>query len=112
MSALATGLRLHGDVTVVIALDEQSHLVSAAVSSSPSAFLVASALAAAQASVFQTTIRNCQPVAARFRFIVSFPDPEPHTPPDCSEYFLGRWSCVSATGAPTALSYTAAGETL
>jgi len=61
-----------GEVTVVVTLDAQSQLVSAAISQSPSALLDNAALAAARASTYQTEIVNCKPVGDSFRLLIEF----------------------------------------
>jgi TonB family protein len=63
---------IQGTVNVEVSLDEQSRVVAMSVISSPSAVLNPAALAAARATVFQTEIRNCKPVAEKFVFAVSF----------------------------------------
>lgn len=61
-----------GTVVVVVGLDEQSRIESTAIASSPSAALNGSALAAARASRFQTEVRGCRPIAAKYIFSVTF----------------------------------------
>jgi TonB family protein len=72
MPAMAQQQGITGDVTVVISLDENSHILSATVDSSPSKLLNAAALSAARQSTFQTEIRDCKPVAASYKFVVEF----------------------------------------
>ena len=68
--------RTRGTVVVLVGLDEQSNVVSAAIYSSPSANLNGYALETARMSRFQTEIRNCRPIAARYLFSV---DIQPRT---------------------------------
>ena len=63
---------LTGTVQIMIALDENSQIESAAIISSPSAILSRPALEAARASKFQTEIRWCRPLAAKYVFTVEF----------------------------------------
>jgi TonB family protein len=76
---IAAAQKIYGEVIVQISLDEQSRLVSASISRSPSALLNNAALQATIASKFQTRIVDCQPVADRYRFVVLF-NPPPATP--------------------------------
>ncbi len=52
-----------GQVRVVVSLDAGSHVVGARIATSTNALLDGAALDAARASVFQTEIRDCGPVA-------------------------------------------------
>jgi uncharacterized protein YggE len=61
-----------GQVRVVVALDAGSHVVGARIATSTNALLDGAALDAARASVFQTEIRDCGPVASEYVFAVSF----------------------------------------
>ena len=70
--ALAQQQGISGDVTVVVQLDENSKLVSATVSKTPSAILNNAALSAARQSTFKTRVVNCKPIAESYRFIVEF----------------------------------------
>jgi periplasmic protein TonB len=72
MPAIAQQQGITGDVTVDVALDENSKVTSVVVESSPSKVLNANALAAARTSKFHTEIKDCKPVAATYRFIVTF----------------------------------------
>ena len=72
MPAMAQQQGITGDVTVDVSLDEASHIVGANVESSPSKILNAAALSAARQSTFQTEIRDCKPIAATYRFVVTF----------------------------------------
>jgi hypothetical protein len=55
-----------------VQLDENSKLVAASVSKTPSAVLNNAALAAARQSTFKTRVVNCKPIAESYRFIVEF----------------------------------------
>ena len=59
-------------MTVDVALDENSKVLSATVSKSPSAILNSAAINAAKASTYKTRIENCKPVAESYRFLVDF----------------------------------------
>jgi TonB family protein len=72
MPAMAQQQGITGDVTVDVSLDEANHIVSATVESSPSKILNSAALSAARQSTFQTEIRDCKPIAATYRFVVTF----------------------------------------
>jgi protein TonB len=72
MPAMAQQQGITGDVTVDVSLDESNHIVAAKVESSPSVILNAAALSAARQSSFHTEIRDCKPIAATYRFVVSF----------------------------------------
>ncbi len=72
MPAMAQQQGITGDVTIDISLDENNHIVAASVESSPSKILNAAALSAARQSTFHTEIRNCKPIAATYRFVVTF----------------------------------------
>ncbi len=61
-----------GTVQVVVALDAASNVVSTAIASSPSAAFNKVALDTARDSSFQTEVRGCKPVAAKYIFSVSF----------------------------------------
>ncbi len=61
-----------GTVQVVIALDEQSHITSAAIVSSTAPALNPVALRSARASQFQTEIRDCRPIAAKYIYTIDF----------------------------------------
>jgi TonB family protein len=63
---------ISGEVTVVVSLDENSKLISATVSKSPSAILNQAAINAAKASTYKTRIEACKPVADSYRFLVEF----------------------------------------
>lgn len=63
---------ISGTVQVLVSLDENSHITSTRIQSSPSAILNNAALAAAQQSTFRTEIRDCKPIAAVFVFSVDF----------------------------------------
>lgn len=69
---LAQQQGLTGDVTVLVSLDERSHLVTARILKSPSILLNDAALRAARASSYRTEVRDCRPVAADYAFIVEF----------------------------------------
>jgi TonB family protein len=72
MPAMAQQQGITGDVTIDISLDENNHIVAASVESSPSKILNAAALSAARQSTFHTEIKDCKPVAATYRFVVTF----------------------------------------
>ena len=72
MPAMAQQQGITGDVTVDVSLDEASHIVGATVESSPSKILNNAALSAARQSTFQTEIKDCKPIAATYRFVVTF----------------------------------------
>jgi TonB family protein len=72
MPAEAQQQGITGDVTVNVSLDENSKVTSVTVESSPSKVLNANALAAALSSKFHTEIKDCKPVAATYRYIVTF----------------------------------------
>lgn len=61
-----------GTVQVVVTLDADSQIVSTAVASAPSVYLIPPALRAARASRFHTVIRDCRPEAGRYIFSVVF----------------------------------------
>ncbi|MBV8369236.1 MAG: energy transducer TonB [Candidatus Eremiobacteraeota bacterium] len=63
---------ISGQVQVIVALDEGSHITSVSIGSSPSAVLNQAALSAARQSTFQTEIKDCKPIAARYLFTVDF----------------------------------------
>jgi TonB family protein len=63
---------ISGTVAVIVALDENSHIVGTSIQSSPSALLNQAALSAARQSTFQTEVRDCKPIAARYIFSVEF----------------------------------------
>jgi hypothetical protein len=65
-------LGITGIVTVLVKLDEDSNIVLTRIQTSPSALLNEPALEATQHSVFQTSIRDCRPVAGEFIFSVAF----------------------------------------
>ncbi len=70
--AVAQQHGISGQVQVIVALDEQSHVLSTSIGSSPSAVLNQAALQAAQQSTFRTEIRDCKPIASRYLFTVDF----------------------------------------
>jgi TonB family protein len=70
--AMAQSQGISGTVQVIVALDESSHIVSTSIGSSPSAVLNQAALQAARQSTFQTEIKDCKPIAARYLFSVDF----------------------------------------
>lgn len=72
MPAMAQQQGITGDVTVDVSLDEASHITGATVESSPSKILNNAALSAARQSTFQTEIKDCKPIAATYRFVVTF----------------------------------------
>jgi len=72
MPAMAQQQGITGDVTVLVSLDEASHITSSSIESSPSKILNSAALSAARQSTFQTEIRDCKPIAATYRFVVTF----------------------------------------
>ena len=72
MPAMAQQQGITGDVTVLVSLDEGSHITSSSIESSPSKILNSAALSAARQSTFQTEIRDCKPIAATYRFVVTF----------------------------------------
>jgi TonB family protein len=72
MPAMAQQMGITGDVTVDISLDENNHIVAATVESSPSKILNSAAITAAKQSTFHTEIKDCKPVAATYRFVVTF----------------------------------------
>jgi TonB family protein len=88
---------ISGTVVVLVTLNEKSELTGATISSSPSPLLNDTALAAVRASTFQTAVRNCHPVAMKFRFLVRFGPSAPNAAagPSISNYFIGTWSCSS-----------------
>ena len=63
---------ISGTVQVIVALDENSKITGTSIQSSPSAILNNAALSAARNSTFQTEIRDCKPIAARYIFSVDF----------------------------------------
>lgn len=84
----------YGEVDVLVSLDENSRIVGASITQSPSPLLNNAALQAARSAQFQTKIVNCRPVADTYRFIANVATPPP-TPPAISDYFLGTWYCES-----------------
>jgi len=70
--AVAQQQGISGDVTVLVSLDEASHVIGAHVANSPSALLNDAALRSARASTFRTEVRDCRPIAADYVFIVEF----------------------------------------
>jgi TonB family protein len=70
--AMAQQQGIAGTVQVVVSLDPNSRVVGTRIQSSPSAILNNAALSAARASVFQTEIRNCVPIASDFILNVAF----------------------------------------
>jgi len=92
---------ISGTVVVLVTLDEQSHVIGAAIASTTSPLLNDAALEAARASTFQTAIRNCRPVPMTARFIVVFAASTANVvagstiAASISSYFLGTWSCES-----------------
>jgi TonB family protein len=70
--AMAQQQGISGTVQVIVSLDEQSHILSTSIGSSPSAVLNQAALSAARQSTFQTEIRDCKPIAAKYLFSVDF----------------------------------------
>lgn len=64
--------RKSGVVHIVVGLDENSQIVSTAIQSSSSAVFNKLALDAVRASRFQTEIRGCRPIAAKYVFTVEF----------------------------------------
>jgi TonB family protein len=70
--AMAQQQGISGTVAVIVALDENSHIVSTSVQSSPSAILNGAALSAARQSTFRTEVRDCKPIAAKYIFSVEF----------------------------------------
>src|ERR1700694_175641 len=90
-----------GAVHVVVELDADSQVRSVAIQSSPSETLNAVSLAAAKASTYQTEIRDCVPVPARYVFTVEFSGVETFTAPPPIDPFLflaGTWSCTPQGG--------------
>jgi TonB family protein len=75
--ALAEQQGVFGSVLLVVTLDEQSHLTSVAIQSSPSATLNASALQTARHTAFGSPIRNCRAVAGKFTFLVDYDAADP-----------------------------------
>ncbi|HEX3465073.1 MAG TPA: energy transducer TonB [Candidatus Elarobacter sp.] len=69
---IAQQQNISGTVQVIVSLDEQSNIVGTSIQTSPSAVLNNAALAAARQSKFQTEIRDCKPIAARYIFSVEF----------------------------------------
>ena len=70
-AAIAQGIS--GEVWVLISLDEHSQLVGTPViQKSPSVILNKAAIEAAQASTYQTEIRDCAPIAEKYIFRVEF----------------------------------------
>ena len=65
-SPLAEQQGIHGTVQVVVSLDADSRVVSAAIQTSPSTELNRAAIAAARQSTYQTEIRGCRPIAASY----------------------------------------------
>ena len=63
---------IQGTVQVIVSLDESSHITGTSIQSSPSAILNNAALSAARNSTFQTEVRDCKPIAARYIFSVDF----------------------------------------
>ncbi|SRR5665213_51202 len=63
---------IYGLVEVAVSLDEQGHLVGAAIQTSPSALLNSAALAAARRSRFRAEVRDCRPVATRYVYAIRF----------------------------------------
>jgi hypothetical protein len=61
-----------GTVQVLVSLDADSKVVSAAIKSSPSVTLNASALSAARRSTYRTAQRDCRPVASEYLFTVEY----------------------------------------
>ena len=61
-----------GTVIVLVALDENSHIVSTSIQKSPSSILNSAAITAARQSTFKTRIQNCKPVADQYLFEVDF----------------------------------------
>jgi periplasmic protein TonB len=72
MPAMAQQQGITGDVQVVVSLDQTSHVTQAKIQSSPSVVLNQAALSAARQSTFHTEVRNCQPIAADYLFVVTF----------------------------------------
>ncbi len=70
--AMAQQQGISGTVQVIVALDESSHITGTSIQSSPSMILNGAALSAAKNSTFQTEIRDCKPIAARYIFSVEF----------------------------------------
>ena len=70
--ALAQQQGITGEVAVLVTLDENSRLVDAKVSRSPSPLLNQAALQAARQSSFKTRVVACKPVADSYNFIVDF----------------------------------------
>ena len=74
-SPIAVQQGIRGTVNVVVWLDSRSAVVRAAVQSSPSSLLNASALHAAQNSIYRTAVANCVPVASVVLFRTTFANP-------------------------------------
>ncbi|MEA2787029.1 MAG: hypothetical protein QOF71_3133 [Candidatus Eremiobacteraeota bacterium] len=65
---------LYGRVDVVVSLDAASRIVGTRVLRSPAGILNQAAITAAQASLFQTEIRNCRTIASDLIYSVDFPE--------------------------------------
>ena len=63
-----------GSVQVIVSLDFDSNVVGTRIASSPSVILNRAALAAARATLFQTEIRDCRPLAGDYLYAVDFTD--------------------------------------
>ena len=74
VSPMAEQQGLYGRVDVVVSLDAASRIVGTRVLRSPAGILNQAAITAAQASSFQTEIRDCRPIASDLIYSVDFPE--------------------------------------
>lgn len=72
VSPMAEQQGLYGRVDVVVSLDAASRIVGTRVLRSPAGILNQAAITAAQASLFQTEIRNCRTIASDLIYSVDF----------------------------------------
>jgi len=69
---LAAQQGITGEVSVIVSLDERSHIVGARIAKSPSTILNPAALRAVRDSTFRTEVRDCKPVVADYVFVIDF----------------------------------------